>query len=112
MTKHEELLLLTVIAAVAVGVVSFSVKAGPSGISASAKAGSGSLRRGLADAYRPENDDGDWRAPKWSILSAGGDVLSGNHPLFRRCQPGSALYRMQCGDWGDWYYNPPSESYF
>ena len=115
MTRQEQILLLVVITAVVVGAVQVSGKASVDGASVKASAGvtNAALRRGLSDAYRPGADDGDWQAPRWSILASGGDLLRANHPLYRRPgHPGENMYALQCGDWGDWYYNPPSETYF
>lgn len=115
MTGGEQLLLLVAVVAAVTGGVALSSTAdvGPDEISAGLKVNNASLRRGLSDAYRPGADDGDWQAPKWSILSVGGDLLRSNHPLYRQpAHPGEALYPLQCGSWGQWFYDPPSESYF
>jgi hypothetical protein len=115
MTRAEQLGLLITVAAAVVGGVSLSTSAnaGPVQASGAFKVNNASLRRGLADAYRPGADDGDWQAPQWSVLASAGDVLRSNHPLYRRpAQPGEAMYTVQCGSWGQWYYDPPSESYF
>jgi len=115
MTGGEQILLLVAVAAAVTGAVSLSTSAtaGPVQASAGLKVTNAGLRRGLSDAYRPGADDGDWQAPKWSILASGGDLLRSNHPLYRQpAQPGDAMYTVQCGSWGQWYYDPPSESYF
>jgi hypothetical protein len=114
MTRQEEILLLVAVTAVVVGVVQVSMKANMDG--ASVKAGAAmqnsSLRRGLSNAYRPGADDGDWQAPRWSVLSTG-NLTRANHMLYRRPgHPGENMYKVQCGGWGGWFYDPPSEDYF
>ena len=112
--SHQLLLLVAVGAAVIGGfALSAQANAGPVQAYGAFKVNNASLRRGLADIYRPGADDGDWQAPKWSIMAGGGDLLRSNHQLYRRpAHPGTALYALQCGSWGDWYYNPPGEAYF
>jgi hypothetical protein len=114
MTKQEQILLLVVITAVVTGGVMISGKANVDGASvkASADVTNSAMRRGLSDAYRPGSDDGDWQAPRWSILSSGSSLLRANHPLNRRANPGENTYKLQCGGWNSWYYDPPSEGYF
>lgn len=115
MTSQEQILLLVVIAVVVTGGVMLSASANVDGASvkASANVTNSALKRGLADAYRPGTDDGDWQAPRWSILASGGDLLRANHPMFRRSgSPGENMYKVQCGGWNAWYYDPPSEAYF
>jgi hypothetical protein len=115
MTGGEQVCLLVAVAAAITGAVSLSASAnaGPVSAAGAVKVSNASLRRGLSDAYRPGADDGDWQAPRWSILAGGGDLLRSNHPLYRRpSHPGEALYALQNGSWGGWYYDPPSESYF
>jgi hypothetical protein len=115
MKRQEEILLLIVITAAVVGVVQVTGKASVDGASvkASAAVTNSAMRRGLADAYRPGADDGDWQAPRWSILSSGSSLLRANHPLYRRPgHPGENMYSVICGSWGGWYYDPPSEQYF
>lgn len=114
MTGQEQVLLLVVITAVVVGGVMISAQANVDGASVKASAGvsNAALRRGLADAWRPGSDDGDWSAPRHSILASGSSLLRGNHPLYRRGEPGSNMYKVMCGGWGGWFYDPPSEEYF
>ena len=115
MNSQEQLLLLVVIAVVITGGVMISTSANVDGASvkASADVTNSALRRGLSDAYRPGADDGDWQAPRWSILSSGADLLRSNHPLYRRPgHPGENMYKVMSEGWGGWYYNPPSEAYF
>lgn len=115
MSREAQILLLIVITVAVVGGVHLSTKADVDGDSLKADAAvtNSSLKIGLADAYRPGSDDGDWQAPRWSILAAGGDTLRPNHPLYRRPgHPGENMYKVMCGSWGGWFYDPPSESYF
>lgn len=115
MTGGQQILLLAVITAAVTGGAMLSGSASIDGASvkAGAKVANSSLKTHLADAYRPGADDGDWQAPRWSVLASGGQLLRGNHPLYRRPgHPGENMYKVICGDWGGWFYDPPSESYF
>ena len=113
MTSQEQILLLVVIAVVITGGVMLSANVDGASVKANADVANSTLKRGLADAYRPGADDGDWQAPRWSILASGGDLLRANHPLYRRPgSPGENMYKVMSEGWGGWYYNPPSEAYF
>lgn len=129
MTRQEQFVLLAVAVAVAAG-GAFSVKLkGSASLSSlsehgssvhgSAKVVNSTLRRGLAyanhglTAGNAAERYGDWSAPRWSIISAGGDTLRPNHPLYRRpAYIGQNRHHVMSQGWGQWYYNPPSEAYF
>lgn len=113
MTSDTQIALLIAVGAALIGGITLSANAGPVSASGAAKVQNASLRRWATDIYRPGADDGDWQAPKWSVTGGNGEMLRANHSLYRRPQfPGECFNKLQCGDWGSWYYDPPSEAYF
>ena len=125
MTRREQFILLAALAVVAAGGFAVKFKGSASlsehgsSVHGTAKVANSTLRRGLAyansglTAANASSRYGAWSAPRWSIMSAGGDTLRPNHPLFRRPgYIGQNRHKVMSEGWGGWYYNPPSEDYF
>lgn len=116
MTGNEKTWLVILLVVFAAGVAGVTAKfslggdAGGTALDVSGKA-SASLRRSGADL--DQGHRGNWSCPKQAVVATSGEVLHGNHPLFRRPNyAGENRYKVMCEGWGGWYYNPPSEEYF
>lgn len=121
MSRRQQLLLLAVLAALALGGGAISLRGSASLSEYGSKAhGAGkiinsALKRGLANvtprttAAEAAQVYGTWTAPHWQIQRP----LRPNHPLYRRPgYIGENRHAVMTGGWDAWYYTPPSEVYF
>ena len=120
MTRQQQCILLGVVAVLALGGAvklrgSASLSEYGSKAHGAGKVVNAALRRGLANATPGATAAdaaeayGTWTAPHWQMAQ----VLRPNHPLYRR--PGYIGENRHCvmtGGWDQWYYSPPSETYF